>query len=439
MSERGQAGDRARARNDAKGGGDALPRRDPGGAGRSRGRIPTRFSRENPPMPATEEPEQPTAASARRGTPRAALEPAPYAIRPGAPALPAQPSSRAEEPDRTTAFSVRPGGPDAPTAQQPAEEAADGAIVGVLVEARPHPPTGDRPTAVPTTAAPPVPRPAAPSTPAAPTASRTRGRGAGPGRGRSLRRRRLLRTAVIAAVVFGGGAALAVSALTGGDRHNAGTSASTAPSSSATAPAGPPLDGTPSTTAGGASTDPLTYLGNAATDTAPLSDQALFPQQTVTVNGRTYTRDLTDATANCGSPDIAASPLNTVLSKNGCRAVYRATYTSGGTAVTVGVAVFDTSGQADTARQQATSGNLESLYGGKTPKFCRMVACRLTTNVVGRYVYLTVAGYTNGKAVPANDTTALAAGDDTSAAVFGVLTQRAQAAASHAGPPLPQG
>lgn len=413
MSERGQAGDRARAQDGAEGGG-SLPRRDPGGAGRSRGRIPTRFSRENPPFAASDQPRpkrRPAALPRRSGAGAAPerTEPAaaPYAIRPGAPVVPAQPDAAdSAEPAPAAAFSVRPGGPAAPTGQG---EENDGAIAGVLVEDRP--PAANRPRPRPRGA-----QPAAPQPPARGTA----------GKASPQRRRRLTRTIVVTTVLLGGGAALAVVAAGGGAKHAAqGTASSPSAAAPSLGAAPPPAGGTPSPV--GPSADSGSFLDNAATDTAPLSAATLFPAQTLTVNGRSYTRALTDETANCAS--VTTAPLNAVLAKNGCRAVYRATYTAGSTAATVGIAVFDTNVMAGTARQQATSGNLESLFGGTTPKFCRAVACRLSTNAVGRYVYFTVSGYTNGKAVPANDTAALAAGTDTATAAFQSLVHRAQSEA----------
>jgi hypothetical protein len=126
-------------------------------------------------------------------------------------------------------------------------------------------------------------------------------------------------------------------------------------------------------------------------------------------------------------------PLATTLVAAGCHQVFRATYVNGTTAVTVGVAVFDTAAAADAVKKQATTGNLDPLFGGPLPAFCHAVACRLTVNAFGRYAYFTVAGYTTGKPVPPQDTSALAAGTDMGTMTFENLATRARTAAAAAG------
>ena len=172
-----------------------------------------------------------------------------------------------------------------------------------------------------------------------------------------------------------------------------------------------------------ATVDPVTLLAAAATDTAPLSAVTLFPGKSVTVANHSYTQALTTASA-CApavTPNLAA-----VLTRNSCRKVFRASYVTGTTAVTVGVSVFDSAAQAAAVKAQVTAGNLEPLSGGSLPAFCHAVACRLSVNAYGRYAYFTVAGYTTGKAVPAADTSALAAGTDMGRMVFENLLARAQ-------------
>ncbi|MFD0330140.1 hypothetical protein ACFQZC_22880 [Streptacidiphilus monticola] len=187
---------------------------------------------------------------------------------------------------------------------------------------------------------------------------------------------------------------------------------------------------TPSQTPSATLLDPLTLLSSAATDTAPLSAEALFPAASVTVNGHSYQRVLTDAPA-CGQ--AATAPLAAVLVKNACRQVYRATYVSGGTAVTIGVAVFDDAAQAAAVKAGSTAGNLQSLYGGAAKPFCRGVVCRLSANAVGRYAYFTVAGNQDGKPVLPVDKVALAAGTDIAAATFQTLADRGRAEATQRG------
>lgn len=247
------------------------------------------------------------------------------------------------------------------------------------------------------------------------------------------RRRLWLGAALVALLVLvGTGATL----LTTHPAKQSATSPAASPSASApvdTAPAIPvqqtPTD-VPSPTAVPSAVaptpkavDPVTLLAAAATDTAPLSAVTLFPGKSVTVANHSYTQALTTASA-CApavTPNLAA-----VLTRNSCRKVFRASYVTGTTAVTVGVSVFDSAAQAAAVKAQVTAGNLEPLSGGSLPAFCHAVACRLSVNAYGRYAYFTVAGYTTGKAVPAADTSALAAGTDMGRMVFENLLARAQ-------------
>ncbi|QMU79311.1 hypothetical protein GXW83_29990 [Streptacidiphilus sp. PB12-B1b] len=190
--------------------------------------------------------------------------------------------------------------------------------------------------------------------------------------------------------------------------------------------AAPSTSDEPSTTP--SPTSLVALLSSAATDRAPITAAGFFPGRTVSLNHRSYTRA---ATADSGCAAAASQALAAVLTRNGCREVLRATYTTGTTAVTVGVAVFDDAAQAAAVRQQA-AGNLTSLPGGGVAAFCRGVVCRLSVNAVGRYAYFTVAGYTSGKPVPADDTAAFDAGNDMNQVVLTDLGTRAGAeAAAH--------
>ncbi|MFI9720384.1 hypothetical protein ACIHFE_12100 [Streptomyces sp. NPDC052396] len=170
--------------------------------------------------------------------------------------------------------------------------------------------------------------------------------------------------------------------------------------------------------------DPRSLISSADKDTAPLSAATFFPDAKTSVEGRTYQRVATDETADCAS--VTQGGLGSVLAGNGCRKMLRATYVKDGVAVTVGVAVFDSKAAADKAKDQA-GGNVLSLPG---PSFCRGPACRLTSNAEGRYAYFTVAGYTDGKPVPADDTTALTSGRDISTYAFARIMARARTAAA---------
>ncbi|MBY8883823.1 hypothetical protein K7472_03075 [Streptomyces sp. PTM05] len=167
--------------------------------------------------------------------------------------------------------------------------------------------------------------------------------------------------------------------------------------------------------------DPLAILSDPKKDTAPLTPDGLFPGTRLVMDGRTYAKGATDSTAVCA--DYAAAGLGTVLSDEGCRKMLRATYERGGVAVTVGVAVFDTKAEADTAKTDFT-GYVVPLSGAGVPAFCHATACHTSANSVGRYAYFTISGFTNGSAVTSTDTTARQAGDDIASFAFNRIVQR---------------
>jgi hypothetical protein len=232
-------------------------------------------------------------------------------------------------------------------------------------------------------------------------------------------------TLTVAVVVIGGGIAAGVGLTRGGGTHHDRAAAGPpSPASSAEAA----NTAAPSPQPSPAAVDPLVYLSTAAKDTAPLSEKVFFP---AVIPHTPWTRIAANATPNCAS---AVSPaLAADLKAQSCKAVYRATYRSGSTAVTVGVAVFGDSGQAALAKRNARAGNVDPLYAKGTPPFCKAVTCRMTVNALGRYAYFTVAGYTTGKPVPATDKEALNAGDSAATLVFDDLAARARAAAEARG------
>jgi hypothetical protein len=248
----------------------------------------------------------------------------------------------------------------------------------------------------------------------------------------NVRRRRVRRRTLAlgaAVLVLTGGTAGAL-ALDGHRGHHSAAAASTSPSAGPSTPSAAPsavpsAQPTPSPTL----LDPLTLLSSAATDKAPLSVATLFPGKNITVNSRSYAQALT-ATSPCAP---AASPaLAIVLAKNGCQGIFRATYGNASAEVTVGIAVFDNAAQANAAKAAAATGNITSLFGGPVKPFCQKQVCRISTNAIGRYAYFTVAGYPNGKPVPANDTVALAASNDLATLAFQNLADRGRAeAAAH--------
>ncbi|MGW7818838.1 hypothetical protein ACWGLF_11995 [Streptomyces puniciscabiei] len=243
------------------------------------------------------------------------------------------------------------------------------------------------------------------------------------------KRRKLLfiGAGAVATVAVGTAVAMAVvSANSGNDAHGTPTNlpaSAAVPSSSATpsfAPtsAPPPLD-------------PKDFIASAKKDTAPLSADTLFPGTQLTMNGTVYKKGATADTTNCAS--AASANLPKILTAGGCTRLIRATYTNGGVAVTVGVAVFDDQAHATKVRQQAKKNAVvRSLPGKGVKNFCDSAVCLTTTNSVGRYVYLTTGGFLNGKNVTNKDTKVFSAGNDLQQFVFNQIYRRGQAQASAA-------
>ncbi|WNI17296.1 hypothetical protein [Actinacidiphila sp. ITFR-21] len=239
------------------------------------------------------------------------------------------------------------------------------------------------------------------------------------------RRRRVAKLVggVVAVAVVAGGVAAAVVLSGRSSDDTAGPSASAtgtasqlplppAPSFSPVAPPPPP--------------NPLDYLGTAAKDTAPLTADTLFPGKQFLMNGRAYVKTATSVTVNCASAardDVAAG-----LAANGCTRLVRATYTNGGLAVTVGVAVFADSQHA--VKLQKTAKYLAPLNGGGVRDFCHAVACQMTSNAVGRYAYFAIAGLKNGKTLTPADTVAKQAANEASNFAFQRIVQRGRDAAA---------
>ncbi|WKX72036.1 hypothetical protein [Streptomyces sp. XD-27] len=174
--------------------------------------------------------------------------------------------------------------------------------------------------------------------------------------------------------------------------------------------------------------DPVDILSSAKKDKAPLSDRTLFPDAKATANDRTYDKGLTSATKSCAT--AAQGALGGVLTQNGCRRFFRATYARDGVAVTVGIAVFDDKAAAEKAKKQARP-NVASLPGGGVPAFCRKADCIASANAIGRYAYFTISGYTSGKGVASSsDPKASQAGRDVSDYAFRRILARGNAQAS---------
>ncbi|NDZ82693.1 hypothetical protein G3I19_30005 [Streptomyces sp. SID10853] len=176
--------------------------------------------------------------------------------------------------------------------------------------------------------------------------------------------------------------------------------------------------------------NPKDFISSSKKDKAPLSAATLFPGAKIAVGDHTYAKAATHRTTACAS--VTQGALGSVLADNGCGQVIRATFSKGGVAVTIGVAVFDTEAQAQKAMKQS-AGGIASLNGAGVPTFCRNGSvCRRTANAYGRYAYFTVGGFTSGKNVTQSDATVFTAGDDVAEFTFRQIVARGQAQASAA-------
>ena len=195
-----------------------------------------------------------------------------------------------------------------------------------------------------------------------------------------------------------------------------GASKDSEPSFDATTPPPPP--------------DPKDFISSAKKDKAPLTPEGLFPGTSLRSGEHVYKKGATDSTTKCTS--VTQSALGSVLAKNDCTRLIRASYLRDGVAVTVGVAVFDTTADATKVKDQVKKGLVDSLAGKGVPSFCRTGVCRGTYNSYGRYAYFTTTGYTNGKNVTTGDRKAYGVGDDLARFAFQRINQRGEAQASAA-------
>ncbi|CAL9483228.1 hypothetical protein KE639_04408 [Streptomyces sp. V17-9] len=245
------------------------------------------------------------------------------------------------------------------------------------------------------------------------------------------KRRRLLFIGggALATVAIAGAVAVAVVSANGSGQASDGPSSqlpSTAdiPSATATQPSFAPTSAPPPL-------DPKDFVSSAKKDKAPLSPDLLFPGTQLTMGETVYKKGPTADTRTCGS--AAQGTLPKVLDTNKCTRLLRVTYTKGDTAVTVGVAVFDTEAQASKAKKDADKESIvRSLSGGGVKSFCTGAICRSTTNSYGRYAYFTVAGFTDGKNVTEKSTGVFRAGDDLAEFAFRQIRRRGEAQASAA-------
>ncbi|WP_327680528.1 hypothetical protein [Kitasatospora sp. NBC_00458] len=194
------------------------------------------------------------------------------------------------------------------------------------------------------------------------------------------RRKRLwIGAVVVAAVLVGGivGAGVWINGRDkGGDDPQPVASSSTA--------GGPSATGTPTEQA-------VAAISDAATDKLPVDAATLFPDQTRTIDGKVWTRQVTGSTAPCSKATTGG--LGLALGDDTCRSLVRATYVNGESAVTVGIAVFDNKAGADRALGRH-AGLIQGLSGTGVAMFCvtDKSGCTETHASIGRFGYFTVAG-----------------------------------------------
>ncbi|WP_208033776.1 hypothetical protein [Streptomyces cyanogenus] len=243
------------------------------------------------------------------------------------------------------------------------------------------------------------------------------------------KRRRLLFIAGggLATVAIGTAVAMAVVSANGGDPQagpsNLPASASI-PGSGGATPSFAPTSAPPPL-------DPEDFISSAKKDTAPLSADGLFPGKQLTMSGTVYKKGPTADTRSCAT--AAGGTLPKILTANGCTRLMRTTYSNGGIAVTVGVAVFDTAAQATKAKAQTNDQSIvRSLFGKGVKPFCDGAFCRSTRNAYGRYAYFTISGFTSGKDVTTKDTKVFRTGNDLAQFTANQIHRRGQAQASAA-------
>ncbi|WP_282694371.1 hypothetical protein [Streptomyces sp. CC208A] len=250
------------------------------------------------------------------------------------------------------------------------------------------------------------------------------------------RRKRRLMIAGGAVATIAVGAVVATAVVATNKKNDEAKNGGPTPTVPATATVSPTPAPTFSSVAPPPPPDPKDYITDPKKDKAPLTAEGLFPGKKLTMFGRPYRKGATSSTKNCAS--VTQGGLGTVLQKNGCERVLRATYVKDGVAITVGVAVFPSEKAALTAKKQATGG-IAPLAGSGVGDFCHATVCLRRSNSVGRYAYFTQAGFGNGTKVTMKDKPVFQASDDLGTFAFNQIYARgksqAQAAAAASAPP----
>ncbi|MEU3605293.1 hypothetical protein AB0E83_07505 [Streptomyces sp. NPDC035033] len=250
----------------------------------------------------------------------------------------------------------------------------------------------------------------------------------------SRRKRRLVVAGGVVATLAVG-AVVATAVVATNKKNEEAKNGGPTPTVSATATASPTPAPTFSSVAPPPPPDPKDYITDPKKDRAPLTAEGLFPGKKLTMYGRPYKKGATSSTTNCVS--VTQGALGSVLKKNGCQRVVRATYVRDGVAVTVGVAVFPSEKAALAAKKQA-SGGIAPLAGAGVGNFCHATVCLRRSNSVGRYAYFTQAGFTDGTKVTTEDTSVFRASDDLGTFAFNQIYARGKSQAKAAAPVPPQ-
>ncbi|MER5736601.1 hypothetical protein ABT117_13120 [Streptomyces sp. NPDC002262] len=252
--------------------------------------------------------------------------------------------------------------------------------------------------------------------------------------GNRRRRRLVIAGGVVATLVVGAVVATAVVATN--KKNDEAKNGTPTPTGTATATVSPTPAPTFSSVAPPPPPDPKDYISDPKKDKAPLTAEGLYPGTKLTMYSRPYKKGAISAAKNCAS--VTTGGLGSVLQKNGCERVLRATYVKDGVAITVGVAVFPSEKAALAAKKQATGG-IATLSGKGVGTFCHATVCLRRANSVGRYAYFTQAGFTSGRKVTTADKPVFQASDDLAAFVFNQIYARgksqAKAAAAASAPP----
>ncbi|MFD6125207.1 hypothetical protein [Streptomyces hydrogenans] len=250
--------------------------------------------------------------------------------------------------------------------------------------------------------------------------------------------RRKRRLAIVGGVVatLAVGAVVATAVVATNKKNDEAKNGTPTPTGTVTATVSPTPAPTFSSVAPPPPPDPKDYISDPKKDKAPLTTDGLYPGRKLTMFGRPYQKGATSSTTNCAA--VTQGGLGTVLKKNGCERVLRATYVKDRVAITVGVAVFPSEKAALAAKKQATGG-IAPLTGAGVKDFCHATVCLRRANSVGRYAYFTQSGFTSGKKVTTKDKPVFQASDDLATFVFNQIYARgksqAKAAAAASAPP----